>query len=515
MSHATIGSPAAPKPAAVGLRTDTLADSVVILLVLALLQRIVGFTRGVLFCRWLDPEQLGTWDLAFDFVALAAPVVVLGLPGSFGRYVEYYRHRGQLRTFLRRMTVVSGVLVVVAFAVVMSVPGWFSNLIFGRRDLTDLIVLWAFCLGAVIAYNFVTELFTALRLTRVAASLQFVNSVAFAVLGLGLLQAWKTEASSVLMAYGAACLVAVAAAAYFLHRSWASIPPADDVLPQRALWGKVVPFAVWVWVTNWLSHLFCIVDRYMIVHHSGLSSDEALVQVGQYHASRVLPLLFVTIANLLGAVITPYLSNDWEAGGRAEVAAKMRMCLKLVSLGFLTAGTGVLLASGFLFGVAFQGKYDAGLAVLPWTLTYCTWFGLGSISQSYLWCAERARWGSVSLFAGLLINVALNLVLLPRYGLWGAVVATAAGNLVSLSMIQAFKVVHGCRLDGGTLLMLAMPLVFVGGVWSASVAWLLVGLAAATSNSIFNADEKSRLLQLGNQYLARARAFFNFNESAT
>src|SRR4029078_4578573 len=87
------------------LRPDTLAASVTILLVANIIQRSIGFGRGILFCRWLAPEELGTWDMGYRFLLLAAPVVVLGLPGSFGRYLERYRQRGQLRTFLRRATI--------------------------------------------------------------------------------------------------------------------------------------------------------------------------------------------------------------------------------------------------------------------------------------------------------------------------------------------------------------------------------------------------------------------------
>ena len=96
------------RPAA--LRTDTLADSVVVLLVLAAVQRIVGFARGILVCRWLSPDELGQWDMAFGFLTLAAPLTVLGLPGSFGRYVEYFRQRGQLRTLVRRTAIACAML---------------------------------------------------------------------------------------------------------------------------------------------------------------------------------------------------------------------------------------------------------------------------------------------------------------------------------------------------------------------------------------------------------------------
>ena len=40
--------------------------------------------------------------MAQAFIMLAAPVIVLSLPGTFSRYVEHYRQRGQLKTFLKR-----------------------------------------------------------------------------------------------------------------------------------------------------------------------------------------------------------------------------------------------------------------------------------------------------------------------------------------------------------------------------------------------------------------------------
>ena len=50
-----------------GWRPTRLATSVMLMLVMTVLQRLVGFGRGIVFCRWLDPEQLGQWDVAFGF----------------------------------------------------------------------------------------------------------------------------------------------------------------------------------------------------------------------------------------------------------------------------------------------------------------------------------------------------------------------------------------------------------------------------------------------------------------
>src|SRR6188474_1997218 len=101
------------------MRPDTLATSVMILLLANIVQRSIGFGRGILFCRWLSPDELGTWEMAYSFLLLAAPIVVLGLPGCFGRYLERFRQRGQFRTFLRRATIWTAGLTVAAFALIL------------------------------------------------------------------------------------------------------------------------------------------------------------------------------------------------------------------------------------------------------------------------------------------------------------------------------------------------------------------------------------------------------------
>ena len=110
-------------------------------------------------------------------------------------------------------------------------------------------------------------------------------------------------------------------------------------------------------------------------------------------------------------------------------------------LAAIGASAAVLFIAPWLFGVAFQGKFAGGLAVLPWTLAYCIWFGAAMIAQQYLWCAERAGLVGIALAAGLAVNVAVNLLLLPRLGLQGVVIAAAAANLVSLVLIS---ILPGC-----------------------------------------------------------------------
>lgn len=259
------------------------------------------------------------------------------------------------------------------------------------------------------------------------------------------------------------------------------------------LWSKVVPFAAWVLAANLLANLFGAIDRYLIIHFSGASAEGALDMVGNYHASRVVPLLLVSIAGMLAAVITPHLSRDWESGRRDLAAFRLRLLLKVFGLGmFATAAAAVVLAP-LLFDFAFKGKYPAGAAVFPWALVYCCWFGMLTIAQNYLYCAEKARYCSAALLGGLALSVPLNLLLLPRWGLPGAVLATAAANALALGLICFFNRRLGFRLDGGARLVLALPMVVCLGPWTAALTLALVAAETVWGTRLFTPEEKRHL----------------------
>ncbi len=486
---------------------ETLAASVVILLVMTVLQRVIGFGRGILFCRWLSPEQLGQWDVAFAFLNLAGPLVVLGLPGSFGRYVEYFRQRGQFHLFLRRTATVTAVAAVVATAAIIWERDWFSQLIFGSAAEGQTVVWLALCLAVVIVHNFLTALFIAVRMYRIVTALQFFQGLGFAVISLTMLLVRPQGATSVVIGYAAATLLAALASLGWLARLTTAEADGHRPLPQSSFWARLVPFAVWMWVTNLIANLFDLIDRYMIVHHSGMSASEALVQVGYYHSSRIVPLLFVGVAALLASMITPHLTADWEVGRRDEVVRRLNLTLKLLAVALLAVSVAMLFVAPLLFSVGFQNKFEGGLIVLPCTLAYCAWFGLFAVAQNYLWCAERAGLASLPLALGFVLNIGLNLLWLPRYGLPGAVWATTVANFVALVMTYGLSRWYGMRVDPGTwLVSLALGGLCLGP-WPALAVLVAVAVVAAATGRVFSPDEKLRLRQTLLDGMERCRDF--------
>ncbi len=361
----------------------------------------------------------------------------------------------------------------------------------------------ALALGAWIAHSVLGALFNALRMARVVSAMQFFNGLAFAVLGVALLLVWEASAASVIVAFGAASLLSALVGASRLRGVWRELPAAAAQAPQREFWNKLLPFAVWMWITNWLANLFGLADRYMLIHHSGLAEAQALALVGQYHSARIVPLLFLGVAELLSALITPHLSHDWEAGRRESVLQRLNLILKGFTFATAAAALGALFISPWLFGVALEGKYAGGLAVLPWTLASCTWGSLAVVAANYLWCAEKPRLASLAMLVALLINVGLNLWLLPRYGLLGAALATAIANACLLLATYAAAAIVGLRPDRGVWLTALLPLTLGFGPAGALVALAAVTLLAAATPLVFRQEEKRQLLAAAARGLAR------------
>jgi O-antigen/teichoic acid export membrane protein len=255
----------------------------------------------------------------------------------------------------------------------------------------------------------------------------------------------------------------------------------------------MLPFAGWILLGNAITNIFGVLDRYMIMHFSNIPPANVLDVIGNYHSSRVVPVLLISIATMLGAMILPHLTHDWEAGRRAEVASRLQLCVKLIGFGMFAVAVMVLIGSPLLFDLAYRGKFPGGEAVFPLALVYSTWFGLIFILHDYLLCAEHARLTSAALFVGLLVNIGLNLLLLPRFGLDGAVLATAAANGVSLLLICVFNYRLGFRIDDGTQLVLVLPVFLCAGPWVAGLSVVLTLLLAIGGNRLLSPEEKRQI----------------------
>ena len=107
---------------------------------------------------------------------LLAPLAVLGLPGCFGRYTEFYRNRGQLKSFISRIAWISAVMTGLLAIAMIVAPQWFSEVIFGSKEQVQLVLFLSGTIAVVSASNFLSSLMESLRQVRVVTAMRFAVS---------------------------------------------------------------------------------------------------------------------------------------------------------------------------------------------------------------------------------------------------------------------------------------------------------------------------------------------------
>ena len=427
---------------------------------------------------------------------LLAPLAVLGLPGCFGKFTEYYRQRGQLNSFIGRISKISLFTTVLTSLAIVAYPSKFAYFLFRDESQSGLTICLGLALVVVTASNFLGTLMESLRQVRIVTIMRFITGITFAVVGTGLLLLWQDASVAATTGFAISCLAGSIPAIWILWKYRGDLKNTGEHLTQATMWKRIAPFAAWLWASNLLNNLIEVSDRYMLIHWSNTTAELAQGAVGQYHSGRVVPLLMVSVAVVLAGMLLPYMSEAWEAGDKKKAANQMNMALKLMSIVFTAGGLVTLLLAPFLFNVVFQGRYNDGLMVLPLTLVYCIFFSLIAIAQEYLWVSERGKWTALAIGLGLAINIVLNMMLIPMYGLHGAVLATTIGNGAILLILFAFNYKCGCRTDIGIWICGALPLLLTLGIPLASTAVAIVALIIIWTNKIMNAEEKALIIEL-------------------
>ena len=488
MSSASIpaSKPTAPIASVIG---DSFSHGVMVMLFINMGQRLVGLLRNFGFCQFLSDSELGHWALANSFFMFAAPLVVLGLPGSFGKFVEYYRQRGCLQVYLKRTAAMIAISTTVLAVAMAASPEWFSWLVY-RDEATMRVVGWTVvALLAQVGYNLVYDVTLSLRQVRAISWMQFTNGVAFAALGIFWLSI-GADWAVLLSSYATACVLGMAIGVWSVWSNCKAELVQSGPLSHRELWPRILPFAAALWTTNLLTNTFDLCDRYMLLHFSAGGYEVGQSLVGQYYCGRIMPNLVTSLALMLSGLVLPYLSADWEAGNHASIRRRMMQVISVTSVLFTGLGVAALLVSPIVFDHFFDGRYAVAQSILGISFIQCIWQSTYLIASSYLVCAERAKQFCVILAIGLAINIGLNFQLIHSYGLWGAVIATLIANLVVVLLTFRSMQRLGCSMGARTLALATFPAVLLLGPIASAFAIGVLVLLASRTNWVLSSQDR-------------------------
>ena len=373
---------------------------------------------AILLARALGAEGYGVYAFAFSLISLLAVPAQVGLPQLLVREIAKYRHQenwGRLRGLLRRSNQIA---VGLSLALAAAAAGGAFVLSMRASPIQIDTFLWALPLIPLIALGNLRG--AALQGLKRVVQGQLPEAVLrpgflLVLAGAAWLFGTLTPPSAMaLHALAAGLAFAIGAALLQRHRPAQSVIAVPEY-ETRAWLRSMVPLSL-------LTGMMIINSQADIVMLGLFTTSE---EVGIYRAASQGAALVVFFLTAVNMVIAPYISQLYTAG---EMERLQRLATASAR-GILLAALPVVLAF-ILFGekvltIAFGAEYAPGylpLAILSaGQLVNAAAGSVGLLLNMSGHERDTARGVAVATVS----NVVLNLILIPRFGMTGAAIATA------------------------------------------------------------------------------------------
>lgn len=377
------------------------------------LTKLTGFAIVVMLVRYLDVGDFGIYSLALAVTGMMDILAELGLDLLSIR--EIARNHDNIKTYTANAVAIKLILSLLVLAATAAII-FFRGLDGGSG--TVFLVFTLAIIPTGIFHSLLVVFMGIERMAVVAAGsivyeiIRLILTVAVLMTGHGLVAlAWSYMIALILATLPLYVLVRIQAGPV-----WAR----PDFRRMLSMARGSVPFMFY-------SLFFLIYFKIDFIMLAAMKGEEA---VGTYAAAyRLMESLMFVPAAFTGAVF-PTLSR-LSAGGSASVLAASRKTLRYMAMLGLPIGFGTTVLAPrivpFLFGDAYLGSV-LPLQIIIWSIVLVF---LNSICPAGLNSSDRQLANVLVTGTGILVNVAVNLVLIPSLGAVGTSIATVITELVT------------------------------------------------------------------------------------
>ncbi|GJL96698.1 MAG: polysaccharide biosynthesis protein [Hyphobacterium sp.] len=380
---------------------------------------VVGFGGVAILTRLMPAEMYGQYALALAAMHITAMAFHTWLDAAVARFHERATQRGQLASHLA--TIYSSYAVVAVLVVLVGgLALWIAP--FGVEMKTALgFGLVALTLRSTIAIGIETR-----RAAGEIAAYSFfetMNLLGGFALGIALLMATPLGAAGPIAGMALASLITL----FFEFPAQARKAKSGAPRKKRAF--VYFAYGLPVSVSLVFEHLLSAGDRFLIVGYL----NEAAVGIyaaGYGLADRTLDILFIW----LGTAATPLMIRALEQKGPDAARVVAAQSARIMGLVGIPAAAGLALVAEPLSVVMVGEEYRSGAAlILPWIALAGLMKGLMTyyFHESFI-LKRKTRWMAAIMGAAALLNLGLNMIFLPMFGIAGAAAATLIAYAVSL-----------------------------------------------------------------------------------
>ncbi|MBY7143914.1 polysaccharide biosynthesis protein [Virgibacillus sp. NKC19-3] len=219
-------------------------------------------------------------------------------------------------------------------------------------------------------------------------------------------------------------------------------------IPMKDLFMELLSYAGPFVLVGLATSLYQLVDQFtferaMVAAGNGDIWNIAFSAINFYgHKLVIIP---VTLAIGLSLAILPALTESFTQNNRSLLYEQINQALQIVMVLVIPAVVGLSFLSNEAYG-ALYGLENIEItgSLLSWYAPVGLLFALFTVSSSLLQGINQQRFAVISLSAGLLLKILLNIQLIHMFGSKGAILGTAlaVGTAVTLNLWRVKSAIH-------------------------------------------------------------------------
>lgn len=385
---------------------------------------IVSLVAVAVYTRFLNPEQYGQYILVITTVGIASSFAFSWLEQAEIRYSEEYRNQGNYPKFISTVFISLSVLAIAVF-VIWSI----TALSFTKKSDTGLV--WLMQIGGIVLvaqafYSSIRMLLRAGRKTVKYGVYATINSfgvfsvAAFLIIIFG----FGPDAILFAMIVVPGIIVCIELVGYFRNKTIIISKYSFSVLKRFASYGiPMIGVSVGVLIVS-------VSDRYIIKYLMDVNA------VGMYSASYNLAQMSVAvIANIPMIAAFPVILNTFLEKGEKETGDLIEKLISFYFVALVPVIFGVAILSTDIARVVLGESYWGAHTILPLVAfgAFCDRLAL------YCGVSLKLKEKTISMFSLWIfvgvINIILNIIWIPIYGIIGAAYATLLAYFIYLLIV--------------------------------------------------------------------------------
>ncbi len=410
---------------------STIAKGTAWMVISAILVKFLGWIYYVILARVVTPAEIGMFYLVLSVVSMITIFSNLGLGGdTVMRYVSYYTGkkyfnyvRSVVKISIRGSTIFSTIFLILVIIFAKD----FSNLLH-EDNLTSIFYIMAFYLLILNFYTLNLSFLKSRKRLKLASYMVSIQGTGKLIITIIILFVIGFNANSIALGFILSFLLAAIVGSGWVIREYRLLPTSNDVPNKISLLKEMMPFGLTFVAISSVWSIITYTDRIMLGYL--IPPEESMSLIGVYSIILGFCSLITIFVGSIGSITLPIIAESYGKDDLSEIKDIVKIAIRWIAIATLPTLLVILSFPKQILGWIYGPSYIIGHLTFIICAIGTFILSLSSPSQYILEATKRLDI-SVKIFtAGAVLNVVLNYMLIPKYDITGAALASASTYLL-------------------------------------------------------------------------------------